>query len=102
MRLDGQGHAEQRADRTRVAGHRKHDAIGLDRSARCFDAGCGTTVGGETLHLAVLDDVDAARCRAARIAPGHGVVAHRTAAALYEAANDWKAARQVRVQLRSN
>ena len=48
----------------------------LTRSAVAADAG----------HLAVLDDVDAARAGAARIAPGHRVMAHRAAATLQEAA----------------
>ena len=54
-----------------------HDLAVLDPDAR---------------HFAVLDDVDAAAVGAARIAPGHRIMAHRAAAPLQEAALDRESA----------
>jgi hypothetical protein len=47
--------------------------------------------GADARHFAALDDVDATAVGAARIAPGHRIVAHCAAAPLQEAALDGKA-----------
>ena len=58
--------------------------VGLDASdAALLDAEAG--------HLAILDDVDAARVGGAGIAPDHRVVAHRAAARLHQPAANRKA-----------
>ena len=54
-----------------------------DGAARGFDAFHGAIgVAADAGHFAILDDVDAERVRRAGVAPGHGVVARRAAAAL--------------------
>ena len=57
------------------------------------DADDAVAVAQEAGHLAILDDVDAAPVGAARIAPGHRIVAGRAGARLQQAADDRKARR---------
>ncbi len=53
-----------------------------------LDAGDAPILDAEAGRGAILDDVDAARIGAARIAPGDRVVAHRAAARLQQTAAD--------------
>ena len=65
------------------------DLLGADEAARGFDAGHAAVRRAlDAGDLAVLDDVDAARRSAARIAPGDRVVAGRAAAPLQRRAHD--------------
>ena len=61
---------------------------GPDGAARRLETGDAPAVARDAGDLAVLDDVDAERVGAARIAPGHGVVAAGAAARLVVGAED--------------
>src|SRR4029078_9993978 len=62
-----------------------------DEAARGLDAEHLAVLDAKAGRLAILYDVDAARIRRARIAPGHGVVTNGAAARLQEGATDGKA-----------
>ena len=65
------------------------DLLGRDRAARRLDAGDRAGgVAADRGHLAVLDDVDAARRGRARIAPGDRIVPRGAAAPLQRGAED--------------
>jgi len=59
--------------------------------ARCLDAPTFAVFDVEAGDLAILDDIDAARIGAARIAPGHRIMPHRAATPLKKPALDRKA-----------
>ena len=75
-----------------MTGGGESEFAGADEAARRLDAGDGPRgVAADRGDLAMLDDVDARRVRAARVAPGDGVVTRRAAARLIKAAFDRKA-----------
>ena len=91
MGFDRKLQARHRRDTPAVACHRHADLPGADAPARGFDCHDAVALAHEPLHFAVLDDVDAKIRGAARVAPGHCVVAGRSPAALHQAADDRKA-----------
>ena len=64
-----------------------------------FDADGGPGRGTHARDLAVLDDVHTVRSGGPRVAPGDGIVTHRSAAALQQTAHDLEAARLGRREL---
>ncbi len=60
--------------------HREAHAIGRDETARGFHAACHEPLAPDPGDLAMLNDIHAGGGGRARIAPGHGVVTHGTAA----------------------
>ena len=81
--LERHAQARARHDHAGVAGRDDAHAQGADRPLRGLDAGDrAVRAAHEAQHLAVLDDVDAQRIGAARVAPGDRIVARDAAAAL--------------------
>ena len=91
MALDRQPEAGHRADLARPPGHRHPDLAGRDRAARRLHAPDPAALDAQARHLAVLDQVDPARVRGARVAPGDRVVPRRPGPPLQEAAIDGEA-----------
>ena len=72
-----------------MAGSHDADLLGRDRAAGRLDSRDGAgSVAADRRRLAILDDVDAARRRCARIAPGDRVVPRCAAAPLQRRADD--------------
>src|SRR5690606_1270683 len=90
MAFDRQPQAGHACNPRGVASNCDADALGLEKSPRSFHPDHTPVLDAKAGDLAVLDDVDAALIRPAREAPGDGVVAHRAAAPLKQAALDGK------------
>src|SRR5258706_3868879 len=80
--FDRQPHSSHGGDARTVAGHRNRNLLGSDQTARSLHAGDAAIIEGKAGDFAVLDDIDAAVARAARITPRHRVVPDSAAATL--------------------
>ena len=74
-----------------AAGDGHADLCGADRTARGLDPDDACAFADEAGHFTVLDDVDAAIARGARVAPHDGIVPRGAAASLQKSAVDRKA-----------
>ncbi len=90
MRLDRQAQAGHCSDVAAVTGDRQSDFAGHDRAAAGLHPDNRAAFALDPGHLAILDDVDAARIGAARIAPSDRVVPGGAAARLQQRAIDGK------------
>ena len=79
-----------RGDARGVAGDGQADLLRADRAARGLDARDPAGLADESRHFAVLNDVDAAVARRARITPDDRVMTRRAAPALQQSALDRK------------
>src|SRR4029078_8668346 len=91
MALDGKPQAGKRGDPRRVAGAGERDLLRGDIALLGLAAYDAAVLDTEAGRRAILDDVDATGIGAARIAPGHRIMAHRAAARLPQSAADWEA-----------
>lgn len=79
------GHATERRG---IASSSQCQLVAADEAARRFDPGDLTVFPPDAGHFALLDQIDAARIGAARIAPGNRVMAGRSATLLQQTAED--------------
>src|SRR5688572_31792323 len=91
MRLDRQPDARHPCDAARMPGDRDANFLSRDEAACALDSGYRAAIDANAGDFALLDDVDAARVRCARIAPGDRVVPHRTPAWLQQPTQDREA-----------
>src|SRR5690242_8596964 len=86
MTGDRQAEPGELGDDTRVSRYGHPNSVAGDPAAGGVDGGDAVATLGETLHLAVLDDVDTQVTRGARVAPSDGIVPNRTAPLLHQCA----------------
>jgi hypothetical protein len=89
--LDGKSQSCHGGDAGRIAGTGERDLLRRDVALLRLDSEDAPLADAKTGRGAILDDVDAAAVSRAGVAPGDGIVAHRAAAGLKQAASDGEA-----------